>query len=47
MEGREILSAFFIDDLEDAGFVISPDNFLLLEDGSFVLLEDNTRIILE
>lgn len=47
MEGREELSAFFIDDLEDAGFEISEDNFLLLEDGSFLLLENNERIILE
>jgi hypothetical protein len=47
MEGQEALSAFFIDDLSDAGFTISEDNFLLLEDGSFLLLEDNERIILE
>ena len=47
MEGQESLSAFFIDDLEDAGFTPSDDNFLLLEDGSFVLLENNERIILE
>lgn len=47
MEGREVESSVFITDLEDAGFIIAEDNFLLLEDGSFVLLEDNERIILE
>jgi hypothetical protein len=47
MEGQEILSALFITDLEDAGFVISEDNFLLLENGEFILLENNERIILE
>ena len=47
MEGMEILSALFIDDLEDAGFIISPDNFLLLEDGTPILTEGNEEIILE
>ena len=47
MEGNEILSALFIDDLEDAGFIISPDNFLLLEDGTPILTEGNEEIILE
>jgi hypothetical protein len=47
MEGMEILSALFIDDLEDAGFIISEDNFLLLEDGTPILTEGNEEIILE
>ena len=47
MEGREIKSALFIDDLDSAGFEISEDNFLLLENGEFVLTEDNQYIIVE
>lgn len=46
-EGQEQEQALYIDDLEDAGFVISEDNFLLLEDGTPILTEDNQEIILE
>ena len=46
-EGQEIEQALYIDDLEDAGFVISEDNFLLLEDGTPILTEDNQKIIIE
>lgn len=47
MEGKEASSSVFITDLEDAGFIIAEDNFLLLEDGSFILLENNERVTLE
>ena len=47
MEGQEAFTGLFINDLDDAGFEVAEDNFLLLEDGSFLLLEDNERIILE
>ena len=46
-EGKEREQALFIDDLEDAGFVISLDNFLLLEDGTPILTEENENIIIE
>jgi len=46
-EGTEREQALFIDDLEDAGFVISEDNFLLLEDGTPILTESNEEIIIE
>ena len=47
MEGREAFTGLFINDLDDAGFEVAEDNFLLLENGEFILLEDNQRIILE
>jgi len=47
MEGQEAFTGLFINDLDDAGFEVAEDNFLLLEDGSFLLLENNERIILE
>jgi hypothetical protein len=46
-EGTEREQALFIDDLEDAGFIISEDNFLLLEDGTPILTEGNEEIIIE
>ena len=47
MEGQEAFTGLFINDLDDAGFEVAEDNFLLLENGEFILLEDNQRIILE
>jgi hypothetical protein len=46
-EGIERQTALFIDDLEDAGFIISTDNFLLTEDGEPILTEDNNKLIVE
>jgi hypothetical protein len=46
-DGKERQEALFIDDLEDAGFIISLDNFLLLEDGTPILTEGNEKIIIE
>lgn len=37
----------FIDNLEDAGFIINEDNFLLLENGDFILTEDEQFILIE
>lgn len=46
-EGQERQEALFITDLEDAGFEIAEDNFLLLEDGTPILTEGNEEIIIE
>jgi hypothetical protein len=47
MEGKESLSSLFVSNLEDAGFQIIDDNFLLLENGEFILTESNEKIRLE
>lgn len=46
-EASEELPALYISSLSGAGFTVSPDDFLLLEDGEFILLEENEFIILE
>jgi hypothetical protein len=46
---KETTTPFYIDDLEDAGFIPmipTVDNYLLQEDGAFLLQEDNFKIIL-
>ena len=46
-EATEELPALFIDDLAAAGFTISPDDFLQLEEDDLILLEQNEFMILE
>lgn len=46
-QGQEINSSLFIDDLEDAGFIIDPDNYLLAEDGQILSSEDGQLIKIE
>lgn len=44
---KEELPALFISDLTAAGFEISPDDFLQLEENDLILLEQNEFLILE
>lgn len=46
-EATEERQALFIDNLEDAGFTVQKDNFLLLEDGEFILTENGEFILIE
>lgn len=46
-EGQEEQEALYIEGLEDAGFNIIENNFILLEDGQFMLTEDNQLIYVE
>ena len=47
LTGQEELPALFINDLNGAGFTISEDNFLILENDPEILTEENEFIILE
>lgn len=44
-EGKELNPSLFIDDLEDTGFNIVENIFLLSEDGKYILTENNELII--
>jgi hypothetical protein len=48
-EGQEIRSSLFIEDLEDAGFIIDSlvPKYLLQENGDFILQENGFKILLE
>lgn len=46
-EGQEENEALYINNLEDAGFTIIENNFILLENGEFMLTEDNQLIYVE
>lgn len=47
IESKEQYQSAYIDNLGDVGFVVSPDNYLITEDGEFILTQDNEYIIIE
>jgi len=47
LNGKEEKPALFINNLEDAGFTIAPNNWLALEDSGYLLTQDNKLIEIE
>lgn len=45
-KGQEVNEPYFINNLENAGFTIYEESYLLLENGFYLLQENNDKIIL-